>query len=93
VQWHEHGRPIDRFEGVFRHGKREGPGRYDWPAGQVYWGAYVGDLPRRPGTVTIGGVSFTGTWRRGCLAQGGKRIAICVPLSSCGGAQLMEDPR
>jgi hypothetical protein len=93
VQWHEHGRPIDRFEGVFRRDKREGSGRYDWPAGQRYQGAYVGDLPNGPGTVTIDGVSFSGTWRRGCLAQGDKRIAIGVPLSSCGRARPMEDPR
>jgi hypothetical protein len=34
VQWFEHGRPIDRFEGVYRRGKREGFGRYDWPTGR-----------------------------------------------------------
>src|SRR5262249_3461602 len=28
VQWYEHGRPIDRFEGAFRRGKRAGLGRY-----------------------------------------------------------------
>ena len=84
VQWHEHGRPIDRFEGVFRRGKREGFGRYEWPAGQRYEGGYVAGLPHGQGTVTIDGVSFTGTWRRGCLAHGDKRIAIGVPLGTCG---------
>lgn len=85
VQWYEHGRPIDRFEGGFRRGKREGPGRYDWPAGQQYRGTYVDGLPHGQGAVTIDGVSFAGTWRRGCLVQGDKRIAIGVPLSTCGG--------
>lgn len=31
AQWYEHGRPFDHFEGVVRHGKREGFGRYDRP--------------------------------------------------------------
>lgn len=83
VQWYEHGRPIDRFEGVFRRGKREGFGRYDWPAGQSYQGAYAADLPDGPGVVTINGASFEGTWRRGCLTHGDKGIAIGVPLSTC----------
>lgn len=83
VQWYEHGRPIDRFEGVFRQGKRQGFGRYEWPAGQSYQGAYTADLPNGQGTVTIDGVSFAGTWRRGCLTLGDKRFAIGVPLSAC----------
>jgi MORN repeat protein len=83
VQWYEHGRPIDRFEGVFRHGEREGVGRYDWPAGQRYQGTYVAGLPNGQGTVTIDGASFTGIWHRGCLAQAEKRIAIGVGLDSC----------
>ena len=74
VQWYEHGRPIDRFEGVFRRGKREGFGRYDWPAGQRYQGTY-GRPAERQGTVTIDGASLAGSWRRGCLARR-QRIAI-----------------
>ena len=77
--------PIDRFEGVFRRGRREGPGRYDWPAGQSYQGNYVAGLPNGQGTVTIDGAAFAGTWRRGCLTHGDRRIAIGVPLSACGG--------
>jgi hypothetical protein len=87
VQWYEHGRPIDRFEGVFRRGKREGFGRYDWPAGQRYQGIYTADLPNGQGTVTIDGVPFAGNWHRGCLIHGDRRIAIGVPLSACGGLQ------
>jgi hypothetical protein len=83
VQWYEHGRPIDRFEGTFRSGKKEGLGVYDWPAGQRYHGTYLEDLPHGQGTVTIDGVSFVGSWRRGCLKHGEKRIAIGVPLRTC----------
>lgn len=93
VQWYEHERPIDRFEGAFRRGKREGVGRYDWPAGQSYRGGYAADLPDGQGTVTIDGASFSGVWRRGCLAYGDKRIAIGVPLSTCDGGQLSEKSR
>jgi hypothetical protein len=84
VQWYEHGRPIDRFEGVFRRGKREGFGRYEWPAGQRYEGGYEADLPNGQGTVTIDGASYTGIWHHGCLVHGDKRIAIGVPLGTCG---------
>ena len=85
VQWFEHGRPIDRFEGTYRRGKRQGFGRYDWPTGERFEGTYADDLPNGRGTVTIDGVSFSGTWRRGCLVLGDKRIAIGVPLGTCGG--------
>jgi hypothetical protein len=84
VQWFEHGRPIDRFEGIYRRGKREGFGRYDWPTGERFEGTYADDLPTGRGTVTIDGVSFSGTWRRGCLVLGDKRIAIGIPLGTCG---------
>jgi MORN repeat len=84
VQWVEHGRPIDRFEGVYRRGKREGFGRYDWPTGDRFEGTYTDDLPNGRGTVTIDGASFSGAWRRGCLVLGEKRIAIGVPLGTCG---------
>jgi hypothetical protein len=87
VQWVEHGRPIDRFEGVYRRGKREGFGRYDWPTGDRFEGTYTDDLPNGRGTVTIDGVSFSGTWRRGCLVLRDKRIAIGVPLGTCGGSR------
>ena len=93
VQWFEHGRPIDRFEGTFRRGKREGTGHYDWPTGERFDGSYAADLPHGPGSVTIDGVTFAGTWRGGCLAQAGKRIAIGVPLATCGGGPIAETPR
>lgn len=83
AQWYEHGRAIDRFEGTFRGGKREGFGRYDWPAGQRYEGTFKADLPDGKGSVTIDGVPFAGIWRRGCLKHGDKRVAIGVPLSTC----------
>ena len=84
VQWFEHGRLIDRFEGVYRGGKREGFGRYDWPTGDRFEGTYADDLPNGRGTVTIDGMSFSGNWRHGCLVLGDKRIAIGVLLSTCG---------
>lgn len=90
VQWYEHGRPIDRFEGTFQGGKREGAGRYDWPAGQRYQGTYKADFPNGWGTVTIEGKSFAGTWQRGCLAYGDKLIAIGVLPSACSAYRPMS---
>jgi hypothetical protein len=83
VHWFEHGRPIDRFEGGFERGRRKGFGRYYWPAGERFEGYYDADLPNGQGTVTIDGVSFAGTWRRGCLVHQEKLIAIGVPLTAC----------
>jgi hypothetical protein len=85
VQWFEHGRPIDRFEGVFERGRRRGFGRYYWPAGQRFEGYYDDDLPSGRGTITIDGMSYAGSWRRGCLAHKDKLIAIGMPLSACTG--------
>jgi hypothetical protein len=93
VQWFEHGRPIDRFEGVYRRSKRYGFGRYDWPTGERFEGTYADDLPNGPGTVTIDGASFAGTWHGGCLAHSSKRIAIGVPIAACGGGPLAQSPR
>jgi hypothetical protein len=50
VQWFEHGGPIDRIESVYRRGKREGFGRYDWPTGDRFEGTYAEDLPNGLGT-------------------------------------------
>jgi hypothetical protein len=83
AQWFEHGRTIDRFEGVFERGRRKGFGRYYWPAGQRFEGYYDADLPNGQGTVTIDGVAYGGIWRRGCLAHKNKLIAIGVPLNTC----------
>jgi hypothetical protein len=84
AQWFEHGRPIDRFEGAYRNGKREGEGRYSWKQDVSYEGGYADDVPQGHGTVKIEGVVLTGEWHKGCLADGGKVVAIGVPRASCG---------
>ena len=43
LQWYEHGRPIDRFEGTFVSGRRQGSGRYVW--NETDW--YEGILRKR----------------------------------------------
>src|SRR5262249_51022521 len=45
VQWFEHGQPIDRFEGTYRQGKREGFGHYDWNENDTFEGHYSADRP------------------------------------------------
>ena len=84
VQWFEHGQPIDRFEGVYRNGKREGFGRYVWNENTRFEGYYANDVPHGYGTVTVIGETFTGDWRNGCFRKGDKVIAIAVARSSCG---------
>lgn len=90
VQWYEHGHAIDRFEGTFRNDKREGYGRYVWTPGVSYDGLYANDVPEGFGTVTLLGESFSGTWRNGCLAKGGRVVAIGVERRSCSGAAQVE---
>lgn len=83
ARWFEHGRPIDRFVGTYRDGKREGEGRYDWNATVSFEGNYANDLPQGTGTVRIGDVVMSGEWNKGCLSSGGKVVAIGVPRASC----------
>lgn len=84
VQWFEHGQPIDRFEGVYRDGKREGFGRYVWDEENSYEGHYVNNVPNGFGTATLVGETFAGDWNNGCLRKGDKIIAIGVERQSCG---------
>ena len=83
VQWYEHGHAIDRFEGTFRNGKREGFGRYAWTPAVSYEGHYADDVPHGLGTATLLGETFSGTWKNGCLSRKGKVVAIGVERSSC----------
>ena len=46
AQWFEHGRPIDRFTGTYRDGKREGEGHYVWNENVRFDGTYANDVPQ-----------------------------------------------
>jgi hypothetical protein len=83
VQWFEHGRPIDRFEGSFVAGRRQGRGRYDWNESDWYEGLYDNDIPHGSGTARIAGETFAGRWQHGCLRQGARTVAIGVLRKSC----------
>jgi hypothetical protein len=100
AQWTEHGRPIDRFIGTYRNGKREGEGHYVWNDTVRFDGRYAGGVPQGPGVLKIDGESFAGDWQAGCLASAdGRVVAIGVPRSSCArnGSQsqlsMAEPPR
>lgn len=82
-QWTEHGQPVDRFEGTYRNGRREGSGRYSWNANDRFEGNYANDLPNGHGTVTLAGTTLSGEWRNGCLSVGDKVVAIGVSRASC----------
>lgn len=90
VQWYEHGHAIDRFEGTFRNGKREGFGRYAWTPAASYEGHYANDVPHGLGTATLFGESYSGTWKEGCLARNGRVIAIGVERATCAGSAQAE---
>jgi hypothetical protein len=83
VQWTEHGQAIDRFEGTFRNGKRDGFGRYVWAPGVSYDGLYTNDVPHGFGTVSLPGEAYSGTWKNGCLTTRGRVVAIGVERSAC----------
>lgn len=83
VQWTEHDQPIDRFEGTYRNGRREGFGRYQWNASDRFEGNYLNDVPNGFGTAQIAGETFAGDWQNGCLRKGERVVAIGVPLQSC----------
>jgi hypothetical protein len=85
VQWYEHGQAIDRFEGTFRTGKREGFGRYVWSPDARFEGHYANDVPHGFGTATLLGESFSGTWKNGCFSKDSRVVAIGVARASCEG--------
>lgn len=86
LQWVEHGRPIDRFEGAYRRNERTGFGRYRWNELDAYEGNYVAGLPQGTGTACISGKPYTGLWHRGCLLADDKVIAIGTSIGACGAA-------
>jgi hypothetical protein len=88
VQWFEHGQAIDRFEGTYRAGKREGFGRYAWNATDRYEGHYANDVPDGFGTAVLQGQTIAGEWKNGCLTKGDHTVAIGVPRTSCTGASV-----
>ena len=83
LQWYEHGHPIDRFEGQFVGGRRQGFGRYFWNEAEWFVGFYKDGIPDGPGTAVIAGDAFYGIWQRGCFTRTGKVVAINVNRSSC----------
>jgi hypothetical protein len=85
VQWFEHGQAIDRFEGSFRNGKREGFGRYVWTPEARFEGHYTNDVPNGFGTATLLGESFSGVWKNGCFSKDSRVVAIGVERTSCNG--------
>jgi hypothetical protein len=93
VQWFEHGQTIDRFEGTYREGKREGFGRYQWNATDRYEGHYANDVPDGFGTAVLQGETFAGDWKNGCLSKGDHTVAIGVPRTSCTGSNVALNRR
>jgi hypothetical protein len=83
VQWFEHGQAIDRFEGTYREGKREGFGRYTWNGSDRFEGRYGNDVPEGFGTAQLAGETFAGDWKGGCLTNGARVVAIGVPRRAC----------
>jgi len=93
VQWFEHGRPIDWFEGSFVAGKRRGAGRYTWNDDNWFAGFYEDNVPNGLGTALIAGQTFSGQWRRGCFRQAGRIVAIRTPLKSCDSSDRRAEQR
>jgi hypothetical protein len=83
AQWFEHGRPIDRFTGTYRNGKREGEGHYAWNDTVRFDGTYADDVPQGYGVVEIDDVTLAGDWNKGCLSADGRTVAIGVPRATC----------
>lgn len=84
LQWFEHGRPIDSFDGSYSRNERTGLGRYRWTDLDAYEGNYVAGLPHGLGTAHISGEPYTGVWNRGCLRIDDKVIAIGTSIAACG---------
>ena len=94
AQWSEHGRPIDRFMGTYRDGKRDGEGHYVWNESVRFDGTYADDVPQGQGVLKLEGDTFAGEWKGGCFtATDGRVVAIGVPRTSCGAAASLHAKR
>ena len=90
VQWFEHGLPIDRFQGTYIAGRRDGLGRYEWNDHDRFYGRYADDVPNGFGTASIAGEDSTGLWKNGCLSSNGHTVAIGVPRTSCAALGVLK---
>ena len=66
----------DRFEGIFKNGKREGHGKRINADGSQYEGNYKEDQPYKFGTYTWkDGEKYEGNWKNGLFhGQGMKKV-------------------
>ena len=61
----------DRYEGMFRHGKKNGYGVFYYADGNVFKGTFRDDAPNGEGEFTFAkGGSVKGIWRRGLFWEG-----------------------
>ena len=95
AQWFEHGRPIDRFVGTYRDGKREGAGYYKWNDTVSFEGSYANDVPQGRGTLRIDDVVLTRRMEQGLSGDGrqGRGDRCAAPVVRAGRQAHTESGR
>lgn len=84
LQWHQKGKPTDRYEGELRSGRENGRGTYYWTDGASYQGQWQNGLAHGQGTrVSSKGDVFTGHWNNGCFNDGTRRAWVGVTREQC----------
>jgi hypothetical protein len=73
-----------RYEGEFRHVKRDGKATLYF-AGGWYWGDWRNDRPEGRGTAVIDGRVHAGVWRNGCRqGEGRDNVWVATTKAECG---------
>ena len=72
-----------RYDGEFKDDLITGRGTLTISDGRKYEGMLLEGLPNGQGTLTDGSGTFVGTWKNGCLNEGGRRAALGVDPSTC----------
>lgn len=84
LQWHQKGKPTDRYEGELRSGRENGRGTYYWTDGASYQGQWQNGLAHGQGTrVSSKGDVFAGHWNNGCFNDGKRRAWVGVTREQC----------
>lgn len=77
----------DRYVGNFRSDRKFGRGTMEWVNGDFYRGYWMNDLPDGYGQAAFGSEFVEGQWRKGCLLDSDRLIAMGQDRVVCEGME------
>lgn len=81
--WSSYGGEYESDKGEFRNGKLNGHAVITLKDGRRFDGEFRNNLPDGPGTLTMDGDTYSGSWQKGCFNNDGKRVAFFTDRDKC----------